>query len=330
MGNRIVEFDLDRYLRNAKKVDLSMVDWEEAADHPLTQGEVVCLHFGIDIETHTVIYMRDMLATRASNDPQVTAFMACWVYEELWHGEALSDFLRSWGIETPAEPRMPDGSTPLPTRPRRVQQLREQLGVGHKLSLIPTMIGSMAFRDFVALHMTWGAINELITATSYVQLIRRSENPVLKALLEKLTQDERRHFAFYRAQAKARLSGSHAAQKLVRWGLQALWTPVGRGVKSEQEVDDVILYTFGDSPDGREAARGIDEVISALPGLGGLTLFEDQLDAALERNAGRSRAWESLPAERNIEPAPPLRSHWITQREREDVEEPALAGAAAT
>jgi hypothetical protein len=63
----------------------------------------------------------------------------------------------------PAEPKLPDGSTPMPTRPNCVKELREKLGVGHQLHLLPTMIGSMATRHFIALHMTWGAINELTT-----------------------------------------------------------------------------------------------------------------------------------------------------------------------
>ena len=65
----------------------------------------------------------------------MTAFLSCWVYEELWHGEAFSDFLRAYGIEVPAEPKLPDGSTPMPTRPNRVTRLRTELGVGHQLSL---------------------------------------------------------------------------------------------------------------------------------------------------------------------------------------------------
>ena len=78
----------------------------------------MCLHYMMDIETHTVIYLRDLLATRASHDPHVTAFLSCWVYEELWHGEAFSDFLRRYGLEVPAEPRLPDGSRPLPSARR--------------------------------------------------------------------------------------------------------------------------------------------------------------------------------------------------------------------
>jgi hypothetical protein len=280
---RIVDFDIDRYLRNSKKLDLSHIDWDDVPNHPLSDGDVMCLHYMMDIETHTVIYLRDLLATRAAHDPYVTGFLSCWVYEELWHGEAFSDFLRAYGIEVPAEPKLPDGSTPLPTRPHRVQEFREQMGVGHKLFLLPTLFGSLVMRDFVALHMTWGAINELSTLSGYHQLMRRSDHPVLHQMLRRIIQDERRHFAFYRAQAKARLEGRPGAQRLVRCGLRAFWTPVGAGVKSEEEVDALALYLFGDSPAGREGAREIDATIAELPGLGGLTLLEDRLDLALER-----------------------------------------------
>jgi hypothetical protein len=184
----------------------------------------------------------------------------------------------------PAEPKLPDGSTPMPTRAKRTQRFREQLGVGHQLSLLPTMMGSMVFRDFIGLHMTWGAINELTTLTGYHALIRRSDHPVLHQMLRKVIQDERRHFAFYRAQGKARLGRApRPARKLVRWVFENFWTPVGAGVKSQEEVDALGLYLFGYDDQGREMLREIDATISEIPGLEGLTLLEDYVDAALER-----------------------------------------------
>jgi hypothetical protein len=285
MGQKaVIEFDLDRYLRASKKLDLSGLDWEDIPNHPLADGDVMAMHYMMDIETHTVIYLRDLLATRASGDPQITAFLACWVYEELWHGEAFSDFLRAYGIEVPAELKLPDGRTPMPTRAARTQRFREQLGVGHQLSLLPTMMGSMLFRDFIALHMTWGAINELTTLTAYHALIRRSDHPVLHQMLRRVVQDERRHFAFYRAQGKARLARApRRARRLVRWVFENFWTPVGAGVKSQEEVDALALYLFGYDDRGREMMREIDETVGEIPGLEGLTLLEDVLDEALER-----------------------------------------------
>jgi len=79
-----------------------------------------------------------------------------------------------------------------------------RLGVGNGLGLLPTVMGSMAARDFAAMHMMWGAVNELTTLTGYHTLIRRSNHPELNKLLRKVIRDERRHSAFYRAQAKAR------------------------------------------------------------------------------------------------------------------------------
>ena len=301
MGTKtLIEFDIDRYLRNSKRLDLSGIDWAHIPDHPLTDGDVMCMHYMMDIETHTVIYLRDLLATRAAHDPQVTAFLSCWVYEELWHGEAFSDFLRAYGIEVPAEPKLPNGSTPMPTRVNRVRRFRDQMGVGHQLSLLPTMLGSLLTRDFIAIHMTWGAINELSTLTGYHQLMRRSDHPVLHQMLKRVIQDERRHFAFYRAQAKARMTVRPNARRLVRLALKSLWTPVGAGAKSEEEVDALVLYLFGDSPEGREGAREIDATIAELPGLEGLALAEDYLDAALER--ARTR-----PGWAGVEPMPALR-----------------------
>jgi hypothetical protein len=314
----LVDFDLDRYLRNSKKVDLSEIDWGAIPDHPLSDGDVMCLHYMMDIEAHTVIYLRDLLATRAAADPQITAFLSCWVYEELWHGEAFSDFLRLYGIDEPIEPRLPDGRSPLPTRANRWRDLRVKVGVGNGLGIVPTMVGSMLAPDFVAIHMMWGAVNELTTLTGYYALIRRCDHPVLHKLLRKVIQDERRHFAFYRAQAKVRMERSAAARRMVRWALRTLWTPVGAGVKSEEQVDALALYLFGDSPEGRKQLRGIDETIAAVPGLEGMTLLEDYLDAA-ERRVRERPGWAGVepaaPARKGGDRLPPP-AHWRESIER--------------
>jgi hypothetical protein len=268
----------------------------------------------MDIETHTVIYLRDLLATRVTIDPQITAFLSCWVYEELWHGEAFSDFLRSYGIEVPAEPKLPDGSTPMPTHPNRWRDLRVRLGVGNGLGILPTMLGSMMTRDFAAIHMMWGAVNELTTLTGYHALMRRCDHPELHKLLRKVIRDERRHFAFYRAQAKARMQRSRTARWLVRSVLKTLWTPVGAGVKTEEEVDALALYLFGDGPAGREHVREIDRTISEVPGLEGLRLLEGYLDGALRRAAERP-GWAGVrstpaPAMVRANGAIPAPAHW--------------------
>ncbi len=134
-----------------------------------------------------------------------------------------------------------------------------------------------------------------------------------------MIQDERRHFAFYRAQAKTRMERSARARKLVRWVLANLWTPVGAGVKSEEEVDALALYLFGDSPGGREQLQGIDETIAALPGLEGLTILEDYLDAA-ERRAAERRGWAGIAPVTGANGDAPSPTHWKESEEvRRDV-----------
>ena len=72
----ISEFDLDKYLRASNRVDLSTVEWARIHEHPVTTAEARCLTYMMDIETHTVVFLRDLLATRASFDPEVTEYTA--------------------------------------------------------------------------------------------------------------------------------------------------------------------------------------------------------------------------------------------------------------
>ncbi len=46
-----------------------------------------------DIEYQTVLYTRELLVTPAWKDPQFTAFLTLWNYEEYWHGHALGRVL---------------------------------------------------------------------------------------------------------------------------------------------------------------------------------------------------------------------------------------------
>ena len=58
-----------------------------------------------DIESHTIVYLRSLLATRAINEPDVAAFLACWVNEETFHGLALERFLAAAGHPIGSRPK---------------------------------------------------------------------------------------------------------------------------------------------------------------------------------------------------------------------------------
>jgi rubrerythrin len=276
------DFDLDRYLRASKRVDLSGVDWERVGDHPLSEAEARCLAYMMDIESHTAIFLRDLLATRAAFDPDVTAFLSCWVYEELWHGEAFSRFLGEAGYELAPDRERVDAGSAYPSREARNAWIRRKLGSKGYLSHLGTLAGSALMKDFVAVHMTWGAANELSTLTSYHRLIDRTEHPQVVNLLDAIIKDERRHFAFYRSQARRRLAASRRTRRVTRWAMDHLWSIVGTGVRPQEETDFVVLHLFGDDA-GLEAATEMDATIGELPGLEGSTIFRRARTAAAGR-----------------------------------------------
>jgi rubrerythrin len=282
------EFDLDRYLRASKKVDLSGVEWDRVREHPLAPSEARCLAYMMDIESHTVIFLRDLLATRAANEPDVTAFLACWAYEELWHGEAFSRFLGEAGYDLGPDGERVFGDSPFPSRYARNSRIRELMGGRGTWSHVGSMIGSRLVKDFVAVHMTWGAANELSTLQSYHRVIAMTEHPVLVQLLQAIIKDERRHFAFYRSQARMRLGRSKQARVATRWALEHVWAIVGTGVRPQAETDHVVLSLFGDA-DGLEVAKKMDRIVSELPGLHGLSIFQQARVDAFRRKAAAER-----------------------------------------
>jgi rubrerythrin len=266
------EVDLAKYLRASKKLDLDGIDFDSVPDYPLSREEIRCLTYMMDIETHTVIYLRDLLTTPAAYDPDVTAFLSLWVYEEFWHGEALGRFLQAAG-----ERFAPD----------RPAAIRRAAGVRDVLGTIGKMTAARVLPDFVAVHMTWGAMNELSTLHGYHRVIAKTRHPILVQLLTRIIKDERRHYAFYYNQARARLDGNPRAQKLVHWALNRLWAPVGTGVRPQAETDFVILALFGDE-DGAAAVAEMEAELSKLPGLSGMRLLRRAMARAAERD-GRSQ-----------------------------------------
>jgi rubrerythrin len=281
------EFDLDRYLRASRRVDLSGVGWERVKDHPLPVEQARTLAYMMDIESHTVIFLRDLLATRAAFEPDITAFLSCWVYEELWHGEAFSRFLGEAGFHLEPDSERTRWLDPYPSKVGRNTWIRRKIGTKGYFAHLGTLCGSaLVGDDFPAVHMTWGAVNEFSTLSGYHRLIAKTKHPVMTELLERVIKDERRHFAFYRAQAKLRLARSSRARRVTRWAMEHLWAPVGTGVRPQQETDFVVAFLFGDE-DGMQTAALMDQTISELPGFDTSTLAQDAVRGAVNRSAQR-------------------------------------------
>ena len=144
---------------------------------------------------------------------------------------------------------------------------------------------SRAWPDFCAVHMTWGAINELTALTGYHRLKLLANHPVLDELLERIMRDESRHFFFYYRQADARLRRPGATW-IARRLVDHFWAPVGTGVQPTAEVEFLARYLYG-GDEGRAAARKVDETIRKLPGFETVPLLEAWMERHIDGPSGR-------------------------------------------
>jgi len=208
-------------LPRSRAPDLSGIPWDAVPRHPLPPEAVRTLRYMQNIESHTIVYLRELLGTRTIDDPDVAAFLACWFYEETHHGLALARFLAAAGHDVVARTRSD----------RPWSQRLEERAIGVTARLWP---------DFGAVHMTWGAINELTTLVGHQRLAATAGHPGLTALLERIMLD---------------------------------------GVQPPEETRALGRYLLS-GPDGITAARRIDVTIRKLPGFAGANLVEAWLEAA--------------------------------------------------
>lgn len=257
-----MSFDVAEYARTARPLAWDDLDLTAFRDRPLAEPTLRCLRYMSDVETHTVCYLRDLLVTPSHADPAVTTFLTMWNMEEYWHGEVLDRVLDLHGVPTGAE---------------HTRTLRRGLGWRDRWSPIrQSMLANLVGDDFVATHMTWGAINEWCTHSGYVQLAAVDPHPVLAEIVRRIARQETRHIAFYHSQARDRLARSARARRLTRFALRRYWSVVGSSVMPDAEVRHLLGHLYG-GPRGLAEARKVDAKIHAMPGLAGLRLVEGQL-----------------------------------------------------
>jgi hypothetical protein len=250
-------FQIDRYKQSVAPVCHDDLDYAVFATLPLTPGALRCLRYMCDVEEYTTCYLRDLLVTPSHKDPEISTFLTMWNYEEYWHGEALAKVLDAHGI---------------PTDDDHIRAIRLAQGWKDKLAPIKhALAANVIGEDYIAVHMTWGAINEWSTYTGYARLAERARHPVLTELLDRIMRQETRHAAFYAAQARQRLAASPRARHLTRWALRRFWAPVGSTIMPAADTRHLLGYLLS-GPDGARAAARIDDKIDRLPGLNGLSL----------------------------------------------------------
>lgn len=248
-------FDLQKYLRISGATRPDAFDWSDPGPR-LDDEALFCLGYMMDIESHTVIYMKELLSTSVAEDPSITAFLSCWVYEEFFHSQVLKRLLETQGL-TIEDARF--------TELRRRKAARR---VAEKIA----GIASHMTRHFPAVHMTWGAINELSTLTGYHAIIERTGHPLVATVMSRIIKDERRHFSFYFNQAR-RMLQDPSARRLTSFLVRHFWTPVGSPVRGDADARRICAFLFP-GEQGRRRLVEMDSMLARLPGLEWFNLAE--------------------------------------------------------
>ena len=256
-------FDIDKYTTNSQSVAWSDLDFDAFDTDPLPAHTLRTLRYMCDVEYHTVCYLRDLLTTPSHKEPEIGAFMTMWNREEFWHGEALATVLGRHGITVDFD---------------ELKATRVKLGWKDRLDPIKqSLMGGLVGHDFVAVHMSWGAVNEWSANAAYIRLAKQQDHPVLGELLKRIAAQETKHVAFYASQARARLAESKKARVITRFVLNKFWRPVGSGISPDSEVEHVMGALFSGS-EGRKLIQDVDSHIAKLPGMEGLKIVENSLE----------------------------------------------------
>lgn len=293
-----IESYLDRYLDASRTLSLDEYDWSRARAHPLDPEVERAMIYMLRIEAQTLFYVRDLLNTRTAYIPEVSSFLTVWLYEEERHSRMFKRFLRERGIELPADDH---------ARVRRAATS----GWRELFEAEAARWLSWTTEHFAAVHMTWGAYQELSTIHAYERMGKRSNHPFLRELCESIVKDERRHYAFYFNHA-GRFLRPRVAQRLTRALLKAWWKPVGFGIHASPHAYFIVDWTYGDE-EGLATMRRMDEQMDKLPGLAGLRLFQSfHTDAKRYIAKRRARGlgfddWVDVPVEAPAPPTAPLR-----------------------
>jgi hypothetical protein len=167
----------------------------------------------------------------------------------------------------PGGDAIPPRPAPPPAVATRLEDIVARLGDG---------VGGVV----CAMHMAWGAANELLAMNGYRILARRCGHPVLSPLLLRIAAQEARHHSFYFLQAQWRLARSRVARFTLHRVLAGAWTPVGvgDGYKSVEEFR-VVARFLADGDDGRRIIEQMDRRFSSLPGCDGIRIFARSLGA---------------------------------------------------
>ncbi len=237
-------------------LDPSRYDFAAARPGELTDEEVFQLTYAAQVEWGTE---GTFASLDISRDPVVRRFLRVWLDQEVVHADLLARLVR----------RCAPGATIVP-----VHRDRKHRWAAARGKVINQLVRLGLGEDFSAVHMSWGAINELTTLRFYSVMRANTQSSLLRALLRDVIAQEALHYSFYRTVAMRRLAGNPRGQRIVRWTIEHLWSPVGMGLRNRVDVDRLMVGLFAERPD---QVVQMDSQINRIPGLAGLNLIRRTL-----------------------------------------------------
>jgi hypothetical protein len=240
--------------RKLTKEFVNAIPWKDVTKYEIDEKFVPVLVYMRDVEAFTDIYYKDMVRTPTGKDPVIRQFMDQWQVEELQHANLLDRFLNEAGF---------------PTSKKWLDEARAKIPTGFKVKgFIQPWITNLIGERFSAVHMTFGAIQELTTLQGYKRLWETAKHPVLEHILRGIASEEAVHIFFYRNIARIKLEESQFSQRIARFLVEKFWSPVGQGTKPKEETDYLIATLFGDQEGLDVMDTNVNRSIALLPGFG--------------------------------------------------------------
>ncbi|MBP6729429.1 MAG: hypothetical protein KA129_07385 [Microthrixaceae bacterium] len=261
-----MKIPIEKFQEQGGRVQTDDLDFDSFRDQPLDDNVLRCIAYMHDIEYQTVLYSRELLMLPQWKDPQFTAFITLWNYEEYWHGQALGRVLEMHG------------------RPAHDERLVAMRTFGKRyLFWSPAIFWLLGhgIRRFPAVHMTWGAINEWTANAAYNRLGQIADHPTLSTLLGRIMRQEGRHAGFYSAWARELLEDDARSRWITKQFLLRQWDIVGNGDVPRSETAFAGAYLFG-GDEGNALIDRVEARIDALPGLAGLGLVRTAIKTATD------------------------------------------------
>lgn len=242
--------------------------WDQVRKTPLSPDLIPVLRYMRDIETLTEVYFEELRGTPTFRERRVRAFMEHWREEEAQHGILLNRFLEEAGIPSEAE---------------WANKLHRQIPRRYRIeNSIYGALTRLAGKSFSAVHLLWGAINEMSTLQGYRRLSQVAGHPLLSQLLKGIMQEEAVHIYFYFNMGNFLLESSALSKRLARWVIDRFWKPVGTGIRPEAETQYVMRLLFGDMGARRFLVEQIEGKLQKLSGFAGFRAVGRVMEKIME------------------------------------------------